>query len=132
MQRNAKELLQFVVAASGNIPLAAEQAGISQRELVAIICGEESASLTENLRAMLMLSVFDTLMQTQLAYRASLDSMSPDALSKAFPSLLQSFSTLSQQPTGDLVDNAHDASRIKEQLITRLDQYKKRLPAANE
>ncbi len=124
--RSPKELLQFVVAAQGNLPLAAEYAGVTQQQLVALVCGEESASLTENLRGMLMLSIFDTLMQTQIAYRANLDSMSPDGVAKAFPSLLQAFATLTQQPSDDLVSDTRDASRVKDKLITRLDQYKNR------
>jgi len=123
--RSPQELMKFVVAAGGNLPLAAERAGVDKKELVALICGGDAASLTEGLRALLVLSLFETITQTQLAYQASLPSMSPDAISKALSSLLQTFATLSNQPTPELNGEVANANATKTKLVTRLEQWKR-------
>jgi len=123
--RSPQELMKFVVAAGGNLPLAAERAGVDKKELVSLICGGDAASLTEGLRALLVLSLFETITQTQLAYQASLPSMSPDAISKALSSLLQTFAVLSNAPTPELNGEVADAASAKNKLVTRLEQWKK-------
>lgn len=126
--KSSKELMQFVVAAGGNLPLAAERAGVSKTDLVSLITGDDTVSLSENLRAMILLSTFETIMQTNIAFRASLSTMSPDAISKAYASQLTAFSQLSTQPTSDLGSAQQDAAAVKQKLVTRLDTWRKNKP----
>lgn len=123
--RNAKELMEFVISAGGNLPLAAERAGVSKTELVNMITGDGASTLSDNLRAMLLLSIFDTIMQTNIAFRASLPTMSPDAISKAFASQLTAFAQLSGQATPELGSGAADANAAKRNMVTRLEQWKR-------
>lgn len=123
--RSARELMTFVVAAEGNLPLAAERAGISQKDLVTLITGGDTSSLSENLKAMLMLQLFDTIMQTNIAFRASLPYMSPGDISKSLSGQLATFAQLTAAPTADLAGEVHDATATKQKLVTRLDAWKK-------
>lgn len=122
---SSQELMKFVIAAGGNLPLAAERAGVDKKELVALICGGDTTSLSEGLRAMLLLSLFDTIQQTNLAFQTSLPYMGPDAISRALSSFLQTFAALSNQPTPELNAEVADAAAAKRKILTRLEQYKK-------
>lgn len=126
--RSAKELMHFVVASGGNLPLAAERAGVDRKELVALITGGDTSVLSENLRAMLMLNLFDTIMQTNIAFIASLPNMSPGDTGKALAGFLATFAQLTATPTADLAGEVHDATATKQKLVTRLDQWKRNQP----
>lgn len=126
--RSAQELLHFVVAAGGNLPLAAERAGVSRQDLVALITGGETNNLAESLRAMIMLSLFDNIQQTAIAFRANLPYMSPDAVAKAYAAQIASFAQISQTPTPELNAETHDAAAAKQNLVTRLESWKNRGP----
>lgn len=123
--RSPQELLKFVVAAGGNLPLAAERAGVSKSDLVTMICGGDASNLTEGLRSLLVLSLFENIVQTGIAYRASLPYMHPDALAKAYAAQLGAFTQLTALPTPELNAEVQDATAAKRKLITRLDQWKK-------
>ncbi len=120
--------MTFVVAAGGNLPLAAERAGIDKKELVTLICGGDTASLTENLKALLVLTLFDNIMQAGLVMKELMPHMPPHEIGKTYSSMLQAFTALTSAPTPDLNGEMRDATVVKERLVTRLQDWKDRAP----
>ncbi len=130
--RSPQELLRFIVAANGNIPLAAERAGVDRQELVALVTGNDTSTLSENLRAMFILSLYDSLMQAQIAFNANIPFMSPNELARSFSQMATTFSQLTSIQSPDLAGETHDAAAAKSSLITRLEQWKKNNPKVIE
>lgn len=124
--RSPQELIKFVVAAGGNLPLAAERAGISKEELATMLSGNASSTLSEALRSLLVLEIYDTLMQTKIAFLQNLAFMTPNEVARAFASQITVFTQLTQIETPDLAGEVHDAAAAKEKIITRLDQWRQR------
>jgi hypothetical protein len=126
--RSGRELVKFIVAAKGNLPLAAERLGMDQNEVVAAIIGDDqSVSLTEQLRALLTIGVFDSAMAAQLAFRSSIDELTPKELSQAYTQLVAQFAALTKVASPELSDDApYDATMAKQRIISRLDRYRKK------
>lgn len=131
---SGRKLVRFITAAEGNLALAAEKAGMSQQDLIAAIVGDnEGSTLTEQLRALLIVNAFDTLMMTSIAFKASLDDLDPEDLAKAYSSQMSTLNAMLKTPAVELSDEApYDATMAKQRILTRISQYRKREEAELE
>lgn len=119
-----EELVPFFIGARGSLPLAAERATralkvkVTEYDLVEALTGDETVAenAAMRLRSLLVISMFDMIMQFQIAVGASIEDMRPADLSRTFTALISSFTTLTQPTPKSALDLLAIATRTAEEL----------------
>jgi hypothetical protein len=124
-QLTPQQLIKALVAADGNIPLAAERTKVERGELIAAITAEQ-ASLAEQLRSKFVLDLYHTLQETQAVFRMNLERMTPDAISRAYAQQAAAFAQLTSRPTEDASEQPVDIQAARNGLAARFEEYQAR------
>jgi hypothetical protein len=116
----ASEYISAIIAADGNIDLAAERLGIKKQELVVdLLQDEELQTAIPSMKLLLSISMFDVIKSAHLALIESMSSLEPYELSKTYSSFVDSFVRL----TGADADGSSgrvDPSTIKDNIMGKL------------
>jgi hypothetical protein len=94
----ATNVIYELTRAEGNLNLAAERLHITPGQVVAVIASNPvtAASLYDQSRIAILLSMMDLLNQVKIALISSLSDIAPYDLSKTYTALIQSITTLSK------------------------------------
>jgi hypothetical protein len=123
---DSQTIVKYIVEAQGDFDLAAERAGLKRQDLFRALAGDETAPLNDQLRNVLMATVFNNIMEASFALKLRLHELSAGELSRAFGAMVASFAALSGQQAADAATTQYDASLAKEEVITKLQTYAKR------
>lgn len=123
--RDLKNIIAMVVASDARLGLAAERLQMKKEDVLRAIV-DDTQTLSEQLRVKLLLQLFDTLMQTQIAFQASIADMSPDGVARAYASQMQAFAQLSAKPVEIAEEAPVTIMEARNALADKLDKYQER------
>lgn len=132
-----KTVIAEIVAANARLPLAAERLSkelgqrISTADLMRAVV-DDQAGMTEQLRAQLVLQLFNTLMETQVAFQASIADLSPDAVARAYAAQVTAFAAITAKPLEQATEQPVSFIDARERLLNKLDEHQRRRDEANE
>jgi hypothetical protein len=126
-----QDLIRYVTAAQGRLPLAVERINrdydtdYKKEDMLGAIAGN-TGDLADQLRTMLIMQMFDTQMQIQLAVGEQLPELTAAETVRFYTSNAAALSQLMSRPVNTQEEEPVNFIDAKRNLVTRLNGYKER------
>ena len=119
-----RDLARFVVGAGGALPLAAERATrklntkVTEYDIIELVTENDDISerIASQLRSLLLIRMFDVIMQLQIGVSASIEDMKPGEMARTYTALISSFASLTAPSPKSMLDLLDVATKTADEL----------------